>query len=32
MSKLKRINNAVHLEAVNESGNIVQIDGLKEAL
>lgn len=25
--KLKRINNAVHLEAVNESGNIVQIDG-----
>lgn len=25
--KLKRINNAVHLEAVNENGNTVQIDG-----
>ncbi|MCP4520362.1 MAG: OsmC family protein [Cytophagales bacterium] len=25
--KLKRVNNAVHLEAVNENGNTVQIDG-----
>ena len=25
--KLKRINNAVHLEATNENGNTVQIDG-----